>query len=100
MPSTFWTDEQTKDLIEAWKNRQADITTFDFAKEHSDVFKRSPNAIAQKIKSLPEFKVPASSRTPWENAPRIDGNAFLIGDTQIPFHHAEFINKCLEVCRR
>lgn len=30
----------------------------------------------------------------------VEGDAFVLMDAQIPFHHAEFINKCLSVCER
>lgn len=100
MAGTFWTDEQEAQLIEAWRARRADITAQEFAREHQAVFRRSINAITQKLKGYPEYKVPPSNRTPWVTPPRMEGDAFILGDTQIPFHHAEFINKCLELCRR
>lgn len=87
-------------MIEAWRTRRADITAQEFAREYQAVFKRSINSITQKLKGFPEYKVPPSNRTPWVTQPRIEGDAFILGDTQIPFHHAEFINKCLELCRR
>lgn len=101
MPAgNFWTEQQTEQLIELWRNRRADITAYEFARDNEEVFKRSRNAIFQKLKTMPEYKIPASNRTPWDNPPKVDGDAFILGDTQIPFHHAEFINKCLELCRR
>lgn len=100
MAGSFWTTEELNDLLDAWKKRRADITTQEFAREYSEICGRSYNSITLKIRSMPEYRIPPSNRTPWNDHPKLEGDVFVIGDTQIPFHHAEFINKCLSLCRR
>lgn len=100
MSGQFWTTEELQDLLTAWKNRRADITAQDFAIDYSSICGRTFNSVYAKLKTMPEFKIPSSTRVDWDNPPTVEGDAFLIGDTQIPFHHAEFINRCLEVCAR
>ena len=100
MPGQFWTAAEQKHITELWKNRPPTISVREFAREHHNYFKRTPDAIAEKIKSLPEYRVPSSNRTPWDTQPKLEGDAFVLMDAQIPFHHAEFINKCLALCRR
>lgn len=100
MTGKFWTEEQTDALRKAWNNRRADITTLDFARDYASVSERSIASVTQKLKTMPEYGIPTSNRTTWNNPPRVEGDAFIIGDTQIPFHHAEFIERCLELCKR
>lgn len=100
MPGQFWTAEEKKRIVQLWMSRPPTISVREFAREHHNYFKRTPEAIAEKIKSLPEYRVPPSNQTPWDTQPKITGDAFILMDAQIPFHHAEFINKCLDLCRR
>lgn len=96
----FWTTEQLADLRDKWINRRADITARDFAKEYAVITGRTPDAIRFKLTSLREYKIPSSNRTPWNNPPVLEGDAFVLMDAQIPYHHAEFINKCLTLCEK
>lgn len=100
MTRVFWTTEELSDLRKAWMNRRADITTRDFTIEYSEVTERTPESIRLKLQNLHEYKIPQSRRTAWNTPPILEGNAFVLMDAQIPFHHAEFINKCLTVCER
>lgn len=76
------------------------MTVREFAAEYGALIGRTAEGVRMKVQSLYEYKVPSSNRTPWNNPPKIEGDAFILMDPQIPFHHAEFINKCLTVCRR
>lgn len=100
MTGIFWNTQDLDNLLTAWRNRRADITAHEFSREYAIDSGRTTASIFQKIRSMPEYRVPSSNRTPWNGQPKIEGDAFILMDTQIPFHHAEFINKCLVVCRR
>lgn len=100
MTGVFWTTEELADLRKAWMNRRADITTRDFSLDYSAVIGRTPESVRFKLQTLHEYKIPPSLRTAWNTPPTLEGDAFVLMDTQIPFHHAEFINKCLAVCER
>lgn len=97
-----WSTEELSHLRTHWLDRRADITARQFALEYSALIegKRSPDSIRVKLQFFREYKTPSSNRTPWNNPPTMEGDAFILLDAQIPFHHAEFINKCLAVCER
>ena len=97
-----WTTEELSNLRDSWTKRKADITARQFAQEYAATTNstRSPDSIRFKLQSLREYRIPVSNRTPWNNPPTLEGDAFILMDAQIPFHHAEFINKCLTVCDR
>lgn len=100
MSGQFWSDKETEELRKAWRNRRADITARDFSREYALEVNRTMDSVRQKVQSFPDYKIPTSNRTPWNAPPVMEGDALVIGDTQIPFHHAEFINKCLAVCKK
>lgn len=100
MAGAFWTTEELADLRDTWMRRRADTNTREFALEYAAITGRSPDSIRFKLQTLREYKIPSSNRTPWNNPPKLEGDAFILMDTQIPFHHAEFINKCLTVCEK
>lgn len=100
MTGAFWTTQELAELLTAWKNRDADTTTRRFAMDWAEQTGRSSNSVYMKISSMPEYRIPASNRTPWNNAPKMEGDAFILMDAQIPYHHAEFINKCMTICRQ
>ena len=94
-----WRDKDIEDLLTAWKERVPDINTFEFSKQYSQMTngKRSVNSVNSKLKYLGVLHVPASTRHAWNTPPIVKGNSLVIGDTQIPFHHGEFISKCIDV---
>ena len=100
MTGLYWTTEELKDLLDEWRNRPADMTIRAFASNYSVKVGRTAESVRMKLQSMPDSKIPPSTRTPWNNPPVVEGDAFILGDTQIPFHHAEFINKCLTVCKK
>ena len=100
MSGIFWTTEELSELRTAWLNRRADISAREFAAEYAIRTQRTPVSIRMKLSYMHEYKIPSSNRTPWTNPPTMDGDAFVLLDAQIPFHHAEFINKCLSVCEK
>lgn len=99
MSGEFWTTEELNDLLTAWKNRRADTTVKEFAADYAHGI-RTPAAVSQKLLSMPDRFTPPSTRTPWNTPPRLTGDTFVLMDAQIPFHHAEFIDRCLTVCKR
>lgn len=100
MTGSHWNKSELNLLKNAWNNRDADVTLSIFAKQYASIIGRSEAAIMQKVIAQPEYRVPTSTRTAWNNPPILEGDSLVLMDTQIPYHHAEFINKCLTVCRK
>jgi hypothetical protein len=45
----------------------------------------------------PSYKIPESPYPRYDSPPVIQGDALIIPDAEIPFHHAEFINRILDL---
>jgi hypothetical protein len=45
----------------------------------------------------PSYKIPESPYPRYDEPPIIQGDALIIPDAEIPFHHAEFINRVLDL---
>jgi len=43
---------------------------------------------------LPESRYPR-----WDTPPKISGNALILGDLHIPYHHAPFVNNCIGLAK-
>jgi len=41
--------------------------------------------------------VPASEKHKWDDPPKLHGDILILCDLQIPFHDADFINKCMDL---
>lgn len=100
MTGLIWTPEELADLRKEWINRRADVTTREFCADYAALTSRTTESVRMKLQTLREYKIPPSNRTPWNNPPVMEGDALVIGDTQIPFHHAEFIGKCIALCKK
>jgi len=45
----------------------------------------------------PSYKIPESPYPRYDSPPVIEGDALILPDAEIPFHHAEFINRVLDL---
>jgi len=45
----------------------------------------------------PTYKIPESPYPRYDEPPEVEGDALILPDCEIPFHHAEFINRCLDL---
>jgi len=45
----------------------------------------------------PSYKIPESPYPRYDQPPTIEGDALILPDAEIPFHHAEFINRVLDL---
>jgi predicted phosphodiesterase len=50
-------------------------------------------------KGQPSYKIPESPYPRYDSPPIIEGDALILPDAEIPFHHAEFINRVLELAQ-
>lgn len=70
----------------------------DYAALHPE---RTPHAARQKLNQLLEASgmksVPTSAHPDWNTPPVIEGDALIMGDLHLPYHNAQFVNRCLEV---
>jgi hypothetical protein len=43
-------------------------------------------------------QIPPSRYPKYDKAPVITGDVIIMGDLHIPYHHSEFVNRCLQLC--
>src|SRR5512140_1495847 len=41
--------------------------------------------------------IPQSNMPRYDKPLTVEGNALVIGDLEVPFHHADFVNRCLDL---
>lgn len=96
----FWTDEELRRLQNDWQCRPADMTGNKFSELWAEEHNRTKTAVWLKLRSSPWYSyIPTSEYQRWNNPPMMEGDAFVLLDAHIPFHHAEFISKCLDLCK-
>lgn len=100
MANRIWKPEEVEELKKAWLARLPAMTATEFCAEYSSVFDRTSAAIFQKLKMLPEYTIPVSGFTKWEDAVKLEGDFLVMMDLHIPFHHAEFIQKCIQTAKK
>ena len=45
----------------------------------------------------PTYKIPESPYPKYDEPPVVEGDALILPDCEIPFHHAEFMNRCIDL---
>lgn len=107
MPNTgiFWKPAEVRELILAYKNRPVGQSDTAFSAEYS---RRHPkwtdNAIRSQISKHKLDKlagVVSESTYPRYDKPlQMEGDALIITDLELPFHHADFVNRCLDLAQK
>lgn len=100
--NTTWTEEETEELWARWLRRSADTKVLFFAEDMGAVLNRSMNSVRGKLNQLIRERagmIPESNYAVWNHHPRIEGDAFVLLDAHIPFQHADFLNRCLMLCK-
>jgi len=99
----FWTEKETSQLWDLWIKQPADIQMKKFSDDFAPILKRDSNSIRMKLRELTRARhgnIPESEFGSWNTQPRVEGDAFILMDAHIPFHHADFINRCVALCRQ
>lgn len=97
-----YTPSEEKKIIEMYRNGSK-------SKEINDVMKRTPNAIEKKISRLisegrlePKKIIPESPYPIMGEGDVLtsEGDALVISDLEVPFHHADFVNRTIELAQK
>lgn len=99
----FWTDKELSALKEAWKKKPDWITKEQFCETYGKSAGLSAPTINSKIRQMLlsgklEKQYVKQSPYPVYDSPLImTGDALVLPDMEMPFHNADFINRCLEL---
>jgi len=99
----FWTDEEVGELRKRWDNRPPGQNKSEFAQGYALGAGRSINSVLSKVKTLEVTKsggVPVSRYEAWDSPPSVEGDVLILGDCHIPYHDAEFLDRCLSVAAK
>lgn len=103
MNNAKWNRSEEDALVQAFNQRGVFLSISDFARAYKDHCSRSESAIDGMIRRLQRggkiknFRVPESTYPIYNEPLTMHGDALIMGDLECPFHHAEFIDKCLEL---
>ncbi len=98
-----WKQEEIGALIEAWSQRPLDISRRQWAAKYSMVCGRSNEAIDSMLKrmelrgELERGPIPQSPYPIYDEPLQMGGDAVILPDLEAPFHHADFVNRVLDL---
>ncbi len=99
----IWTKREIEDLIRCYLEKPYWVSVRQFAIEYAARCGRTSAGVRAKILALQEEGLLPSCRItpspyPVYDSPLImEGDALILPDLELPFHHAEFVDKCLEL---
>jgi hypothetical protein len=101
-----WKQEEVDALIEAYRTRPLDLSTRAWAEMYGQTTGRSAESVDSRIDRLllrgemGRERVPESKYPTYDNPLVMEGDAIILGDIEFPYHHAEFINRCLNLAEK
>ena len=105
MPNSgrHWTDQEVALLIEDFKHRRPDVAVREFAAEWGKGIGLSADSVRSKIDRLAiegrldrEY-IPQSPYPSYDSPLVMEGDAVILPDLEAPFHHADFVNRVLDL---
>lgn len=105
MPNTgyFWSKEQLANLKEAFEKKPPDITVRQFGVEYGKSIGKSPDGVRGQTDRMlisGEIKrgiIPQSPYPIYDEPLVMEGDAVILPDLEAPFHHADFVNRVLDL---
>jgi hypothetical protein len=97
----FWSQKERTDLLSAYEETPPHVTQREFCNQYAKTMRRTPNAVRLQLGTLvKDAQTIRESPYPRYDEPlEMVGDAIVFPDIEFPFHHAEFINKCLELAK-
>ena len=96
----LWTAIEEDRLRREYSETPPEINTYSFAKQHGKKYGISFSAVEGKINRLGLNKIVRESPYPKFDSPLVmEGDAVILPDMEMPFHHAEFTNRVLDLAR-
>jgi hypothetical protein len=98
----LWSREDEARLIEAYRNKPEDVSERAFAAAVKG--NRTLDSVRIKIREMRDNgivkRTVSESPYPKYDAPLVmEGDALILPDLEFPFHHADFVNRCLELAQ-
>jgi len=89
-----WTNKEESDLLKEYNKGN---TVEQIAKK----LQRTPSSVAKKLWHIKDkngyIPVPVSTMPVFDQPLSSEGDALILSDIEAPFHHADFINRCLDL---
>uniref|UniRef100_A0A6H1ZB55 Calcineurin-like phosphoesterase domain-containing protein n=1 Tax=viral metagenome TaxID=1070528 RepID=A0A6H1ZB55_9ZZZZ len=98
-----WTEQDIKALKEAYKKREVFESDNAWAVRYGRGIGRSTESVRSQARKLILMDKMGKGRVPTSNYPvydkplEMEGDAIVLGDLEFPYHHAEFLNRCLHL---
>lgn len=106
MPNTghTWSEGEKKDLMEAWGKRILSESKKNFCREYAEKNGFTFSAVESQLARIKlmggDDSVQESTYPVYDEPLRMEGDALIISDIEFPFHHADFINRCLDLAQK
>ena len=97
----FWSPKEKDNLLIAFKKAPPYISRSEFCRRYEEQTGLPANGIRAQLKGIVgNIEIIAESPYPRFDEPLVmEGDALILPDIEFPFHHAEFLNKCLELAK-
>jgi hypothetical protein len=94
----LWSKAEVAELTKAYGQKPPHVTKAEFARHYVSVSEHTVGAIRMKLSELEGNITILESPYPRYDEPLVmEGDALILPDIEFPFHHAEFLSKCLEL---
>lgn len=105
MPNTgnLWNRKQLEDLKEAFGEKPPDVSVREFSVEYGRLIDRSLDSVRGQIGRLSLMgeinrgRIPESAYPVYDEPLVMEGDAVILPDLEAPFHHADFVNRVLDL---
>jgi hypothetical protein len=94
----FWSDDDIQRLRKTFAEKPSNVSIREFAKKYSGQYKLTETAVRCKINDMGLKSIIRESPYPKFDSPLVmEGDAVVLPDLEMPFHHAEFTNRVLDL---
>ena len=101
MPNTgqHWTAKEKEKLLAAYSKKPPYITKREFCRGFIKAMNRSEEAIRIQLDYMihDRYALAESPYPRYDEPLEMEGDAIVLPDIEMPFHHAEFVNQCLKL---
>lgn len=98
-----WSDVEVEELIEAYNCKPPDITKRAFSVLWSGKVNKTPDGVRSQVDKqmvlgrINRGHIPESPYPVYDSPLTMEGNAVILPDLEAPFHHADFVNRVLDL---
>ncbi len=98
---SFWTKQEIDALRRDYREKPPHISQREFSRGWGERHGKTLDAVRNRLQALFVAAPISESTYPRYDMPlEMTGDALILPDIEIPFHHAEFLNKCLELAAK